>query len=147
MTTAAVSGEGSGLPKPVRGPLRTMRGLALMVYLFVWHALSRQRAGALIATAALAAGAALVGVGLVVDIPGILMVIGLGLLLGAVALALLRGKLWRLIGALLIGFAIGLAPRWPTGSATTTASRTSSPASSRSSSSSGCWSPPTCSAG
>ena len=39
------------------------------------------------------------------------MVIGLGLLLGAVALALLRGKLKRLIGALVIGFAIGIAPR------------------------------------
>ena len=52
----------------------------------------------MIATAALAAGAALVGIGLLVEIPGILMVIGLGLLLGAVALALLRRKVWRLIG-------------------------------------------------
>jgi hypothetical protein len=115
VTTAAISGEGSGLPAPIRKPLQTARGLALMIYLFVWHALSRQRAGSLIATAALAAGAALVAVGLLVEIPGILMVIGLGLLLGAVALALLRGKLKRLIGALLLGFAIGLAPtviRW-----------------------------------
>jgi hypothetical protein len=39
------------------------------------------------------------------------MVIGLGLLLGAVALALLRGKLKRMIGALVLGFAIGIAPR------------------------------------
>ena len=100
-----------GAAGPIRKPLQTVRGLALMIYLFVWHALSRQRAGALIATAALAAGAALVGVGLLVQIPGILMVIGLGLLLGAVALALLRGKLKRLIGALVIGFAIGIAPR------------------------------------
>jgi hypothetical protein len=86
-----------------------------MIYLFVWNALSRQRAGSLIATAALAAGAALLGIGLLVEIPGVLMVIGLGLLLGAVALALLRGKLKRMLGVLVLGFAIGLAPtvaRW-----------------------------------
>ena len=115
VTTAAISGEGSGLPAPIRKPLRTIRGLALMIYLFVWNALSRQRAGSLIATAALAAGAALLGIGLLVEIPGVLMVIGLGLLLGAVALALLRGKLKRMIGVLVLGFAIGLAPtvaRW-----------------------------------
>ena len=111
VATSALSGESSGLPQPVREPLRTARGLALMIYLFVRHALSRQRAGSLNATAALAAGAALVGVGLFVDIPGILMVIGLGLLLGAVALAALRRKLWRLIGVLLLGLLIGIAPR------------------------------------
>jgi patatin-related protein len=111
VATSALSGEASGLPKPVREPLRTARGLALMIYLFVLNALSRQRAGSLYATAALAAGAALVGVGLFVDIPGILMVIGLGLLLGAVALAALRRKFWRLIGVLLLGLAIGIAPR------------------------------------
>ncbi len=111
VATSAVSGESSGLPRPVRGPLRTLRGLALMIYLFVRHALSRQRAGALIATAALGAGATLVGVGLFVQIPGVLMIIGLGLLLGAVGLALLRGALLKLLGALAVGFLVAITPR------------------------------------
>jgi hypothetical protein len=110
VTTAAASGSGAGMPKLLAGPLRTLRGLALMIYLFVRHALSRQRAGALLATGALFAGAALVGVGLFVDIPGVLMVIGLGLLLGAIGLALLRKKLLRLLGALVVGFLIGISP-------------------------------------
>ncbi len=35
VTTAAISGESSGLPGPIRKPLQTVRGLALMIYLFV----------------------------------------------------------------------------------------------------------------
>jgi patatin-related protein len=110
VTTAAASGEGGGMPKLVAGPLRTLRGLALMIFLFVRHALAGQRAGALLATGALFAGAALLGVGLLVDIPGVLMVIGLGLLMGAITLALLRGKLLRLLWALVLGFLIGISP-------------------------------------
>jgi hypothetical protein len=63
-----------------------------MLYLVVRYALEGSRAGALIATAGLTAGATLVGVGLVVDVPGVLMVIGLGAMFAAVALALWRGR-------------------------------------------------------
>ena len=106
VATSALSSETSGLPKPVREPLRTARGLALMIYLFVRHALSRQRAGSLYATAALAAGAVLVGVGLFVDIPGDPHGRSASACSSAPsALAALRRKLWRLVGVLLLGLA------------------------------------------
>jgi hypothetical protein len=52
-----------------------------MIYLVVRYALEGSRFGAMLVSAGLFAGAALVGVGLVVDIPGILMVAGLGAML------------------------------------------------------------------
>ena len=69
-----------------------------------------QRAGAVLASGALFAGAALVAVGLFVEIPAVLMVIGLGLLMGAIGLALLRKKVWPLLGALALGLVIGISP-------------------------------------
>ena len=111
VTTAAAGGDRSGLPDRVRPALRTLRGLGLMIYLVVRHALVRHRAGAMLVTGALFAGAALVGVGLLVDIPGILLVIGIGAMLAAVALAAYRQRaLWALI-ALVIGLLVALAPR------------------------------------
>jgi patatin-related protein len=111
VTTAAASGTSSGLPRRVRPLLRSVRGLALMVYLVVRHALERHRAGAMLVTGAFFAGAALVGVGLLVDIPGILMVLGLGALLGAVVLASRRGELRAALGGLAAGLAVAAAPR------------------------------------
>lgn len=111
VTTSAFSGTGSGLPKLVQQPLRALRGIALMLYLVVRYALEGSRAGALIATAALSAGATLVGVGLVVDIPGVLMVIGLGAMFAAVALALWRGRWIVPLVAGIVAVLVGALPQ------------------------------------
>ena len=103
VTTSAAGGEASGLPKVVRRPLKALRGLGLMIYLVVRHALEGHRAGAMLVTGALFAGAALVGVGLVVSIPGVLMLAGLGAILGAVFLAAWRRKFWGLALVVALG--------------------------------------------
>lgn len=111
VTASAISGTGSGLPKLAQRPLRALRGLALMLYLVVRYALEGSRAGALIATAGLTAGATLVGVGLVVDIPGVLMVVGLGAMFAAVALALWRGRWIVPLVAGIVAVLVGLSPQ------------------------------------
>jgi patatin-related protein len=111
VTTSAAGGEASGLPTVVRRPMKALRGLGLMVYLVVRHALEGHRAGAMMVTGALFAGAALVGVGLVVSIPSVLMLAGLGAILGAVFLAAWRRKFWGLALVVVIGVVIALVPR------------------------------------
>ena len=111
VTTSAAGGEASGLPKVVRRPLKALRGLGLMIYLVVRHALEGHRAGAMLVTGALFAGAALVGVGLVVSIPGVLMLAGLGAILGAVFLAAWRRKFWGLALVVALGLVVALVPR------------------------------------
>jgi patatin-related protein len=111
VTTSAAGGEASGLPKVVRRPLKALRGLGLMIYLVVRHALEGHRAGAMLVTGALFAGAALVGVGLVVSIPGVLMLAGLGAILGAVFLAAWRRRFWGLALVVALGLVVALVPR------------------------------------
>jgi hypothetical protein len=84
---------------------------AVMMYLFVRHALARQRWGATLATGALFAGAAVIGVGLVVDIPGILMLLGAGALLGAVGVAAVKRRAGKIVGALVLGLLVAVLPR------------------------------------
>jgi len=106
VATSAVSGTSSGLPKLVQRPMKALRGLGLMIYLVVQYALEGSRFGAMLATGALFAGAALVGAGLVADLPGILMLVGLGAIFGAVLLAIRRH--WKTAAAaLLVGLLIG----------------------------------------
>lgn len=113
VATSAFSGTRSGLPKLVHGPMKALRGLGLMLYLVVRYALEGSRFGAMLATGGLFAGAAIVGVGLVVDIPGIVMVIGLGAIFGALFLALWQRK-WivALVAAPAAGLLVGLAPHF-----------------------------------
>jgi patatin-related protein len=111
VTTSAFSGQGSGLPKLAQRPMTMLRGLGLMLYLVVSHALVGSRFGAMVVSAGLFAGAALVGVGLVVAIPGVLMVVGLGAMLAAVFLALWRRKLTTAVAALAVGLLVALLPR------------------------------------
>ena len=92
--TAAASGASMGLPLRAQRVLHALRGIALVLHLFVAHALARTRAGASLAAAALVAGAALVAVGLLVRIPGILLLLGAALLLGGIVLAAYRRR-WK----------------------------------------------------
>ena len=111
VAAAALSGDRSGLPTRLRSPLKALRGLTMMMFLFVRHALAKQRAGATLATGALFAGAAVIGVGLIVKIPGVLMVLGVAALLGAVAVASLKKRLCKVLVALATGFVVALLPR------------------------------------
>jgi hypothetical protein len=108
---SALSGRASGLPKLARRPTKPLRGLALMVYFVIRYALEGSRAGATIATAGLFAGAAFVAVGLLVDIPGLLMVFGVGAMLAAVFLAAWRGNLPAALSALVLGLLVALLPK------------------------------------
>ena len=109
--TSAVSGEHAGLPLRAQRFLRALRGFALVFHLFVSHALAGTRAGGTAAAAMLAAGAALVGVGLIVRIPGILLVAGVALVLGGIVVAAYRHR-WQIPWpAILTAAAIALAVR------------------------------------
>jgi hypothetical protein len=108
---SALSGQASGLPELAQRPTKALRGLALMVYFIVRYALEGSRAGATIVTAGLFAGAAFVAVGMLVDIPGLLMVFGLGAMLAAVVLAAWRGNLSAALGALVLGLLVALLPK------------------------------------
>lgn len=108
---AAISGELSGLPLHAHRYLRALRGIALVFHLFVSNALAGTRAAGTVAAAMLTAGAALVGVGLVVRIPGILLVLGVGLVLGGIVVAAYRRQ-WQLPwSAILVAAALSLAVR------------------------------------
>jgi patatin-related protein len=95
VSTSAVSGKHAGLPARGQRFLRSLRGFALVFHLFVSQALAGSRAAGTVAAAMLAAGAALVGVGLLVRIPGILLVAGVALVLGGIVLAAYRHK-WQI---------------------------------------------------
>lgn len=109
--TAAMSGRHAGLPLRAQRYLRALRGAALVFHLFVSHALAGTRAGGTGAGVMLVAGAALIGVGLLVRIPGILLVLGVGLLLGGIILSAYRRN-WQVPwSAILSAAAISLAIR------------------------------------
>jgi patatin-related protein len=110
VATSAFSGQGSGLPKLAQRPLKTLRGLGLLLYLVVRYALEGSRLGAMLASAGLFAGATLVGVGLVIRIPGILMVVGLGAILAALFLALWKRKWAVALAAPAFGLLVALLP-------------------------------------
>lgn len=110
VATAAFSGQGSGLPKRAQGPMKTLHGLGLLVYFVVRYALEGSRFGAMLATAALFVGATLVGVGLVIHLPGILMVVGLGAVVAALFLALWRGGWAVALGAGVLGLLVAVLP-------------------------------------
>ena len=93
--TSAISGKYAGLPGGAQRFLRSLRGFALVFHLFVSQALAGTRAAGTVAAAMLAAGAALVGVGLLVRIPGILLVAGVALVLGGIVVAAYRRK-WQI---------------------------------------------------
>ena len=93
--TAAASGAHAGLPRGAGRFLRALRGIALVFHLFVSYALAGTKAAGSVATAMLAGGAALLAVGLLVRIPGILLVLGLGFVLGGIVLAAYRQK-WKI---------------------------------------------------
>ena len=93
--TSAISGTHAGLPAGVQRYLRALRGFALVLHLFVSRALAGTRAAGTVAAAMLAAGATLVGVGLFVRIPGILLVAGVALMLGGIVLAAYRHS-WQI---------------------------------------------------
>jgi hypothetical protein len=95
VSTSAVSGKHAGLPARLQRFLRSLRGFALVFHLLVSQALAGTRAAGTIAAAMLAAGAALVGVGLLVRIPGILLVVGVALALGGILLAAYRHR-WQI---------------------------------------------------
>ena len=114
---AALSGDRFGLPTPPPSPLEALRGLTMMMFLFVRHALAKQRAGRpTLATGALYAGAG--GDGPRVDrrgSPGIVVVLRVALLLWAVAVAWLKKRLCKVLVALATGFVFALPPapgRW-----------------------------------
>jgi hypothetical protein len=89
---AALSGSHAGIPLRAQRLLRSLRGAALVFHLFVSYALSGTRAAGSIAAAMLTTGAVLVAVGLVVRIPGILLVAGVGLVLAGIVLAAYRRR-------------------------------------------------------
>ena len=93
--TSAMSGKYAGLPGRAQRYLRSLRGFAMVLHLFVSQALAGTRAGGTVAAAMLAAGAALVGVGLLVRIPGILLVAGVALILGGIVVAAYRHR-WQI---------------------------------------------------
>ena len=95
VSTSAISGTHAGLPAGVQRYLRALRGFALVLHLFVSRALAGTRASGTVAAAMLAAGATLVGVGLFVRIPGILLVAGVALMLGGIVLAAYRHS-WQI---------------------------------------------------
>ena len=109
--TSAISGKNAGLPGRAQRYLQSLRGFAMVFHLLVSYALAGTRAGGTAAAAMLAAGAALVGVGLLVRIPGILLVAGVALILGGIVIAAYRRKWqipWR---AILVAAALAMGVR------------------------------------
>ena len=108
--TAAVSGKHSGMGRRAIKVRRGVRGVGLAVYLLIRNALIGTRPGAMAVTAAMAAGGALLAIGLLAGHSGA-QAFGAFLVLGGLGAAALRGK-WLPAAAVLVGAAIlALLPR------------------------------------
>jgi patatin-related protein len=110
VTTSALSGQKAGLGDRMQRLRRGLRGAGLAVYLTVRNALVGTRPGAMAVTAAMAAGAALLAIGLIVGHSGAEL-LGALLLLGGLGSAALVGR-WREAARLSVAAAaLALLPR------------------------------------
>lgn len=101
-TAAAVAGSviqrAGSVVWPLKPALRFVRGLGLGLYLLVVAALGPGRVASTLVVAAMAAGAALVGVGAFSSgLSSLVILLGVGLLVAGALLAAVRGRAWGLL--------------------------------------------------
>jgi hypothetical protein len=107
---SAATGARSGLPAVVRGGLRAIRGVVLLVYAVLFSAVRGSRTAFGLSIFALALGGALLGLALFdADVPGFLLAIGAALLFFGFLLAFTKSWGWALAGLIPLATAFGLA--------------------------------------
>jgi patatin-related protein len=110
VTTAAVGGKYSGLGTRALKVRRGVRGVGLALFLLVRNAMVGTRIGAMAVTAALAAGGALLAIGLLAGHGGA-QVLGATLLLGGLGAAAMRSQWKRALVGLAVLAVLVAAPR------------------------------------
>jgi patatin-related protein len=107
---SATTGARSGLPAVIRGGLRALRGVVLLVYAVLFSAVRGSRTAFALCVFSLAVGGALLGLALFeADVPGFLLAIGAALLFFGFVLAFTKSLAWAVAGLAPLGVAIALA--------------------------------------